>query len=225
MNAFGKFKIKGMSFVSFDELTNYCILSNINKNSTFYLPVIYKTQNKLSNLSIKSDILIVANYRYAPNVYALNWFLDNCIDKIVEAKPDVMLMIVGRGLNEELSSKIKTYKNAIPIGEVDSVDEYYRGTKLVVIPLFQGAGVKIKLLEAVSYDCPIVCTTKTLEGTRFNNECVNVADDANTFIKNVLNVLDSYDQAIEKAKKAKNIFNEDYDEDKLSQKLYEFITK
>lgn len=223
LNIFKKYGIKGMTFVSFDEKNKFCELSKTPSDLTFYLPVVYEAKEKTSSTPIELDILMVANYGYSPNKNALHWFLDNCLEKIAAKLPQVKFLVVGRGLDFESISKINEHPNAVAVGEVDDVGPYYMGAKSVVIPLLHGAGVKIKLLEAVSYGRPIICTPKTIEGTRFNSNCVNLASDDLTFAESVLKVLSNPDESHKMSELAKDIFKNDYDGDNVSTKLHDFI--
>ena len=218
--------LKGICFISFEEQKKFCDITKYNKESTLYLPTIY--QNEISNKINKKDdfdVLMVANYKYSPNIFGLNWFLDNCLEKLIKEDSNIKIAFVGRGLPKEVFDKYKSSKNVLPIGEVDSVAQYYENSKVVIIPLFQGAGVKIKLLEAVSYDKPIVCTTKTVEGTRFDDNSVWIANKPDEFVEGIIKLFKDETISKQKVLCAKKIFSEDYNQNVLADKLYKFIIR
>ena len=58
--------------------------------------------------------------------------------------------------------------NIVVTGTVDSIEDYYEHTDIVVIPLTHGGGVKVKVLEALGHGKLVVSTIKGIEGTTFS---------------------------------------------------------
>jgi polysaccharide biosynthesis protein PslH len=49
-------------------------------------------------------------------------------------------------------------------GEVDDIRPYLATARVMVTPLLQGSGTRLKILEAFAAGCPVVSTTKGVEG-------------------------------------------------------------
>ena len=221
-------KVNGITFASFDDQNKYCEITGCEKGKTLYLPPVYSSRSVTcsQNKTVSVDALIVGNFKYPANVYGLNWFIDNCLPIIEKERPNIKVAIIGRGLFDSFNKEELSKKACLnPIGEVDEVSPYYNGTKVVMIPLFHGGGVKIKLLEAVSYHKFIVCTSKATEGTRFDKDSLFVSDDPKEFVNMMFDAID--DEAIRnlKVEKADSILKSDFDEEAVSKRLYDFITK
>ena len=54
-------------------------------------------------------------------------------------------------------------------GTVDNIDDYFEKSDIIVIPLFHGGGVKVKLLEALGHGKLVITTSKGIEGTVFED--------------------------------------------------------
>lgn len=64
------------------------------------------------------------------------------------------------------------------LGLIENLDELYNGIDIVVNPVRQGTGLKIKCLEAIAYGKPLVSTSEGLAG--IENACNTVALKADT---------------------------------------------
>lgn len=161
-------------------------------NNTFLVPVgAYLKENT----SKGKDVIFVAKMSYPPNENAAIWFLKNVWNSILEKHPKTNFYLVGKDPSQKLIDYAKTFKNVIVTGTIDSVDKYYDLAKVVVVPLFNGGGVKVKLLEALGYGKLVITTSKGIEGTDFvNNIHLLVADTETEFIKKCNDVLDNYDK-------------------------------
>lgn len=144
---------------------------------------------------------------YGPNEEAAEWFAKKIFPKIIEKIDNVKFYIVGK----EPSEKVKRLasKNVIVTGSVDSVEPYYEAADLVVIPLQNGGGVKVKLLEAVSFAKPIVSTSVGVEGTVYSqNNTIPVADDEVSFASCCIDALKGKGDSI--SSEAYKVFLEQY---------------
>lgn len=92
------------------------------------------------------NILYLAS-RMDFNVNGINWFLNNIWVKFVKQEPTAKLLIAGT-VCEKIDNK---YENVELLGKVDSLDSFYQQGDIVINPVFQGTGLKIKTFEALSY--------------------------------------------------------------------------
>lgn len=124
------------------------------------------------------EILFVGAY-YLPNVVGIKWFIDNVMENI-----NAKLIIVGKGM-EALREEINV-DNVEVHGFVKDLDSYYYDADLVVAPIFDGGGMKVKIAEALMYGKTIVGTTEAFEGYDIDIEKIGYkCDDKNTFIESI----------------------------------------
>lgn len=121
------------------------------------------------NLSDKYIILFVGTLTYLPNEYGFEYFINNVWPLIVERCPDTLLWHIGT-CTDEIEERHGS-KNGVHFkGFVDDLSEAYCAATIVVVPLFQGNGTRIKILEAASYGKPIVATEFAAEDLAFSND-------------------------------------------------------
>jgi len=75
-------------------------------------------------------------------------------------------------------------------GVVDDLREVYDSAKITICPMLSGTGVKIKVLESLSNNLPVVTNTRGVDGLaqKKNNGCL-VADDPASFAQHVEKLL------------------------------------
>lgn len=108
----------------------------------------------------KLSILFVG-VEYGPNLSGVRWFLNNVLPCIT---CDFEFNIVGYNM-EKYRTEFEGYSDKVHvIGTVESLREWYVNADLIVAPIFEGGGMKVKTAEALSYGKHFVGCTESLEG-------------------------------------------------------------
>lgn len=161
--------------------------------------ILNKTYRKYERVKHPGDmkgynkkLLIVGSMSWVPNVEGIVWFVDNVFSRLIEIDDAYRLFLVGRQPNEEIMGIAKKYpKNVVVTGEVDSVDVYYRDCDICIIPIFSGAGLKVKVLEAIGCAIPTISSSFALNGYyELENEMV-VANKPDEFIEGIMRLSSS----------------------------------
>lgn len=109
-------------------------------------------------------LLFFANFERPENREGAQWFVREVLPEIQQALPGVTLMLVGNG-SERLSAEF-TSDSVHGTGYVEDPSPHFSRCCLAIAPLLAGAGVKFKVLEALSAGVPVVGTPVALEGIR-----------------------------------------------------------
>ncbi|MGL4307819.1 MAG: glycosyltransferase, partial [Cetobacterium sp.] len=134
--------------------------------------------NEIEDLK-KFDYLFVGSDFYA-NINGLRWFCKNVMP-YVSGK----LKVIGKGM-EKYKLELENEKIEI-IGTVESIEEYYYSALCVVAPIFEGAGMKTKITEALMFGKKIFGTKEAFEGFDINVEIGEVCNTREEFIKSLNN--------------------------------------
>jgi glycosyltransferase involved in cell wall biosynthesis len=114
------------------------------------------------------DVVFSGTLDYRPNTDAALWLLRSIWPRIRAAKSDATLAIVGR--NPTATMRQFDGKDGITItGAVPDDRPYTAGAGVYVLPIRFGAGVRVKLLNAMSMGCPVVATAMACEGVDATN--------------------------------------------------------
>lgn len=103
-------------------------------------------------------IVFSGNMSYEPNVQAITWFVDNCLDRIAESLPSVELRIVGASPSKRVLN-LQCHKNVRIMGRVPSMADELRRSTVSIAPMISGSGMQNKVLEAMACGLPVVTTT------------------------------------------------------------------
>lgn len=106
-------------------------------------------------------LLITGSLWYGENVNGVLWFLQNVFSKL---NVNVELIVAGAKPNENLKTEVKKYKNVRLIDTPITMEPYFRECDLFIAPIFCGAGMKVKVAEALSYGKPVLGTDHALLG-------------------------------------------------------------
>lgn len=131
----------------------------------------------------KLKILFVG-VEYGPNLSGVRWLLNNVLPFIT---CDFEFNIVGYNM-EKYRTEFEGYSDKIHvIGTVESLREWYVNADLIVAPIFEGGGMKVKTAEALSYGKNFIGCTESLEGywegipDNLRNHKIYKCDDAKGF--------------------------------------------
>jgi glycosyltransferase involved in cell wall biosynthesis len=114
--------------------------------------------------------LFIGTLGYYPNEDAAAYFCREIVPHIRRLAPcAVGFDIAGSGASDRLR-KIADDAGVEVVGPVPSVRPYYESAGAVVVPVRAGGGTRIKILEAFSYQRPVVSTSIGAEGLDARHE-------------------------------------------------------
>ncbi len=154
--------------LSYNETEHAVILShNLDSTKVAKLPWVVYVKEKGKPFEERKNIAFLGNYRHTPNVVAVKWFSKEVIPLLKDILPDAKFLIYGANVTEEVknleSEQVKV------IGYVEDLGEVFENCRVFVAPLLSGAGIKGKVLEALSYGVPSVLSPIAAEGTGIKN--------------------------------------------------------
>jgi glycosyltransferase involved in cell wall biosynthesis len=157
-------------------MAELAFFSNVTKNVKLsYLPHFLPQGRRLS---VEKDIdLFFIGSDNIHNEKGIAWFLER-----------VYPLIAARKYRIAFAGKVcrfvdrRRYPGVEAHGFVEDPSTLYSRTRVVLSPLLSGSGLKIKIVEAMSYGIPVVCTFNSLIGfpQLLNNGCI-VADEPEEF--------------------------------------------
>lgn len=145
---------------------NKAIEISVNSFNGFALPNTVDFE-KYTYVHKKNETIInigfIASMDYEPNNKGAIWFVENVIPMLEKSKIQYKFYIVGKNPSSEVLTYQKI-KNITVTGWVVDDVEYYHKMDVIVSPIFMGAGVKIKVLNALSCGKILLATPKAVEG-------------------------------------------------------------
>jgi glycosyltransferase involved in cell wall biosynthesis len=107
-------------------------------------------------------------------------------------------------------------------GEVPDAMEFIREQGIMIVPLFSGSGIRIKVLEGMALGKSIVGTTKAFEGISVSQkECIT-SDDAKGFCEAIEKLHLDEQLRKEMGENARNFVKKNFNNDEIIAQLIEF---
>lgn len=154
--------------------------------------------------AIPAQALFLGSFEHPPNRAAAN-LLCKRIWPAVDARLDGwQLLLAGPGSNRFLEELRPRPANVRALGYVADLDELFRRCRLFVAPLFEGGGIKIKILDAMARGIPVVTTPIGAEGiTTADADHIGWATDVEEFVEAIIDAAESPKSGDERARRAR----------------------
>jgi glycosyltransferase involved in cell wall biosynthesis len=175
--------------ISPDDLTNFKNLKVACKLFNSITGVNFSNYQLNKSITIQENTLFYfASMDWLPNQEAVDWFLKTCWPILSSKNESIKLVIAGRnmpGRYKQLNSeRIMVIENVL-----NPVD-FYSSYQVLIVPLLSGSGVRIKIIEGMSYGKPIISTSVGAEGIgAVEGEHLMIADSPEDFVRTIIEVL------------------------------------
>jgi sugar transferase (PEP-CTERM/EpsH1 system associated) len=114
-----------------------------------------------SHISKKHDIVFAGNMNYPPNIAAAIFLVEEILPKLRSQFPNVTVLIAGANPSAEV---LNLASDSVTVsGWMNDIREAYCESRVFVAPMFIGAGMQNKILEAMSSEIPVITTTLAAE--------------------------------------------------------------
>lgn len=135
----------------------------------------------------REGLLFVGGFRHPPNEDGVLWFSEEIWPKIHAELPDVHFLVAGSHPTEKVEA-LNGKDNIDILGFVsdEKLRELYHTTRLTVVPLRYGAGVKGKVIEALNENSVIVTTPVGAEGIPEAGSVMRIARSPEKFAEEVV---------------------------------------
>lgn len=116
---------------------------------------------KNSNQNKKHDLVFAGNMNYPPNIAAAIFLVEEILPKLISQFPKITLLIAGANPSAEVQNLASEHVTVS--GWMNDIREAYCQSRVFVAPMFIGAGMQNKILEAMSSELPVITTTLAAE--------------------------------------------------------------
>lgn len=107
---------------------------------------------------------LIGMARWPPTKHAVERLIGDVWPLVLEERPQARLMLAGKGMEQDAFSHLPEHSGVQWYGEVPSATRFLRELGVLLYPLTDGSGVKVKVLEALALGIPVVSTPDGAEG-------------------------------------------------------------
>ena len=156
-------------------------------------------------------LLFLGKFSYQPNEEAALILINEIYPTLKQQYPDTQLWLVGCDPTTTMETATQTDDDIHITGIVPDVRPYLRTASLMIVPLRQGGGTRLKILEAFASHCPVVSTPKGAEGLNAeDNYHLCLGETPEQIIKKVEHLWKNQTWAQQMTKNAHDLFMQTY---------------
>ncbi|MFH1005795.1 MAG: glycosyltransferase family 4 protein [Bacteroidota bacterium] len=135
------------------------------------------------------SVFFIGALDWIPNVEGLEWFLKNVWQKINAKFPELKFYIAGRNIHKakHLSPIISKLSNVVIAGEVENAYHFMNSKGIMIVPLFSGSGIRVKIIEGMALGKTIISTSLGAEGIAYKDgQNILIADTHELFAEKII---------------------------------------
>ncbi len=167
----------------------------------------------------------IGSLEWAPNQEGLIWFIDKCWPKIHQEFPELKFYIAGRKAPDWLLKRFNA-PNIVYEGEVEDAYQFMNSKSIMVVPLFSGSGMRIKIIEGMALGKPIVSTPIGTEGISTQSGTnILIAENEKEFLYEVSRLITDEELFHSISRNAIEYIQEKFDNLAISSELINFYQK
>ena len=127
------------------------------------------------------SLIFVSGFTHPPNADAAVWFVERILPLIRAQVPRVKLSLIGSNPTDGVRALAGAGVAVTGFVTEASLAAFYRTARVAVVPLRFGAGVKLKVVEAMRMGVPVVTTTVGSQGLPGLADVATVHDELHAF--------------------------------------------
>lgn len=147
-------------FVLNEKDKNLLLKESFEERKICILAPYFSKPQKVNRTPKMKDLLFYGAMNRDENSKSALWFIDNVMPRIQDLK--LRFIVVGNKPQEDLLKRASD--NIVVTGFVDDVTPYFEKSICMVASLVLGAGIKIKVLEAMAMGIPVLTNAVGIEG-------------------------------------------------------------
>jgi glycosyltransferase involved in cell wall biosynthesis len=166
-------------------------------------------------------LLHLGSMDWMPNQEAVKWFIKEVWPQLKLNFPDLKFYVAGRNMPSQFFS---FSGNGIEIlGEVDDAITLMKSKSIMIIPLFSGSGIRVKILEGLALGKCMVSTELGYTGIDvIPGESIFKAENANEFVNQISYLLNTPEKIEQTGINARKLIEEKYESSKVMSDLISY---
>lgn len=164
----------------------------------------------------------LGSMEWAPNQEGLIWFVEKCWPAIHQKYPDLKFYVAGRNAPSWMEKKME-HPNVVFVGEVENAYEFMNSKSIMIVPLFSGSGMRVKIIEGMALGKSIVTTPIGAEGIQvIDRKHLLIASNEQEFLQSVSDLIENTELFEETGRYAIGFIHENFDNLASAGKLIDF---
>jgi len=179
---------------------------------------------QLKEIPQEKKLFHIGSMDWMPNQEAIKWFLNEVWSTIIAKEPTATFHLAGKNMPEDIIKLATSTKGVVNEGEVENANDFISNNNIMVVPLFSGSGMRIKIIEAMALGKLVIGTSVAFEGIAVqHNKNGIIANTAKEFKAAILMSLEHPEVVNSLGQKARKTIEEQYNNTVIVKQLINFI--
>lgn len=190
-----------------------------------YNPGLFDASLLPREVTEQPTLLFCGALDYSPNVDAIDWFLKAIWPQIHQHLPTARWRIVGKSPGK--AAQLWARQPGVElIGEVPDVRPWYQSSWLQVVPLRIGGGTRLKIVESLAMQCPVVSTTLGAQGLNVrHNHDITLVDTPTDWVDAIVRLCSEPQQLKTMAQRGEQTVQRNYRWEQLGLQLIQHLLR
>ena len=160
----------------------------------------------------------IGSMNWQPNVHGLKWLFEEAWPRALEAHPQAEFHLAGVDTPKWFEHRQDI--NVISHGFVDSATAFMNKYDVMVVPLFEGSGIRIKILEAMALGKTVISTRLGAQGIPVvDRENILLAENAKEFTSAMEYIMNKPEELHRVGKNARNTIRNHFELEVINAQL------
>lgn len=153
------------------------------------------------DISTRKDLFFIGGFTHQPNLDGAQWAVNEIMPSIWKKRPEIRLHIVGSNAPEEIMQLAG--EKVLVHGQMsnEELDRLLKESRMELVSLRYGGGVKGKVIEAMKNGLPVVTTSVGTQGLAGADEFLLMGETAQELAEQIIQHYDDEKQLQEISKK------------------------
>jgi len=212
--------------LTFSEVEEKFIKDKFPQKAIFTVPLFFYEgmEDTSRDFSRRRDLMYVGACAHTPNRDAIAWFSREVFPLIRQQVPDIVFNVVSADPPKDISSLDSESIRILGRVSEEELAELYGASRMMVVPLRFGAGVKGKVIEALYKGLPIVSTAIGLEGIKGIGDLASAYDTAEDFAAEVVSLYTNERRLQELSELGSNFVADNFTAQKTAELMTEILS-
>lgn len=139
-------------------------LYKIKLEKSMNIPICVRAFNSNLKKADSINLVFMGSLSYGSNIDAIEYFIKDIWGDIEKEFDNIRFIVAGGNPPESLVAKLNKYTNIELKANFKSKEDVVDSKTILISPIRTGAGMKVKVAEALSMGLPIIGSTETLVG-------------------------------------------------------------
>lgn len=134
---------------------------------------------------IPNSIFHIGSMDWMPNQHSVSWFIEQAWPLVRQKHPELHFYVAGRHTPESFA-RYDGQNQVHILGEVEDAIQFMNQRLIMVVPLFSGSGIRVKILEGMALGKCIITTPLGCQGIQYEESIdMLIANDAEEFSERI----------------------------------------